>query len=146
MSTRIALIGAGGKMGCRITDNFLKQSYDVDYVEVSETGLANLGARSVQAVPEDGAVAAADVVILAVPDVLMGEIAARVVSRMRPGSLLMTLDPAAPLDGQLPRRARRSATSSPTPAIPQCSTGNRRSRRFATSTAASPPNRLSCAR
>ena len=47
---------------------------------------------------------AGDVVILAVPDVLMGEIAARVIPQMRPGSLLMTLDPAAPLDGQLPLR------------------------------------------
>lgn len=104
MSIRIALIGAGGKMGCRITDNFLKQPYRVDYVEVSDTGLANLKARGVQAVPEDGAVPGADAVILAVPDVLMGEIAARVIPRMRSGALLMTLDPAAPLDGQLPVR------------------------------------------
>ena len=43
MSTRIALIGAGGKMGCRVTDNFLKQSYAVDYVEVSETGWRTSG-------------------------------------------------------------------------------------------------------
>jgi hypothetical protein len=104
MSTRIALIGAGGKMGCRVTDNFLKSSYLVDYVEVSDRGLENLRSRGVQAVPEDGAVRAADVVILAVPDVLMGEIAARIIPLMRAKALLMTLDPAAPLDGQLPLR------------------------------------------
>jgi D-apionate oxidoisomerase len=104
MSTRIALIGAGGKMGCRVTDNFLKSSYVVDYVEVSERGLENLRSRGVQVVPEERAVQGADVVILAVPDVLMGEIAARAIPRMRPGALLMTLDPAAPLDGQLPLR------------------------------------------
>ncbi len=45
MSIRIALIGAGGKMGCRVTDNFLKCSYQVDYVEVSERGLQNLQDR-----------------------------------------------------------------------------------------------------
>jgi ketol-acid reductoisomerase len=104
MATRIALIGAGGKMGCRLTDNFRKTAYHVDYVEISDRGLENLRTRGVSVVPEEGAVAAADVVILAVPDVLMGEIAARVVPRMRRGSLLMTLDPAAPLDGKVPRR------------------------------------------
>jgi len=104
MPTRIALIGAGGKMGCRVTDNFLKSSYLVDYVEVSDRGIAILKSRGVQVVPEEGAVNAADAVILAVPDVLMGEIAARVIPGMRPGALLMTLDPAAPLDGQLPLR------------------------------------------
>ncbi len=102
MSTRIALIGAGGKMGCRVTDNFLKSSYVVDYIEVSVQGIENLRSRGVQVVAEDPAVGAADVVILAVPDVLMGEIAARVIPQMRAGALLMTLDPAAPLDGQLP--------------------------------------------
>jgi len=104
MSTRIALIGAGGKMGCRVTDNFLKSSYLVDYVEVSERGLENLKSRGLEAVPEESAVGAADAVILAVPDVLIGEIAARVIPKMRSGTLLMTLDPAAPLDGQLPLR------------------------------------------
>jgi hypothetical protein len=104
MSIRIGLIGAGGKMGCRVTDNFLKSSYVVDYVEVSQRGIENLTSRGVQVVPEAPAVQGADVVILAVPDVLMGEIAARVIPAMRPGALLMTLDPAAPLDGQLPLR------------------------------------------
>jgi hypothetical protein len=104
MSTRIALIGAGGKMGCRVTDNFLRSAYAVDYVEVSQRGLDNLGSRGVQAVPEEPAVRDADVVILAVPDVLIGEIAARAIPRMRQDALLMTLDPAAPLDGQLPLR------------------------------------------
>ena len=104
MSTRIALIGAGGKMGCRLTDNFIKTSYLVDYVEVSERGHENLRSRGVEVIPEDRAVPNAQVVILAVPDVLMGEIAARVIPRMRTGALLMTLDPAAPLDGQLPLR------------------------------------------
>ena len=104
MSTRIALIGAGGKMGCRLTDNFIKTPYLVDYVEVSERGQENLRSRGVEVVAEDRAVPNAQAVILAVPDVLMGEIAARVIPRMRTGALLMTLDPAAPLDGQLPLR------------------------------------------
>ena len=35
----ITLIGAGGKMGCRLTDNFLKTDYKVHYLEVSPKGL-----------------------------------------------------------------------------------------------------------
>lgn len=35
--SKIALVGAGGKMGCRLTDNFLKcPHYILDYLEVSE--------------------------------------------------------------------------------------------------------------
>ena len=44
-------------------------------------------------------------VILAVPDVAMGAIALELVPRMKSGALLMMLDPAAPLDGQVPHRA-----------------------------------------
>jgi hypothetical protein len=104
MATRIALVGAGGKMGCRITDNFVKGSYAVDYFEVSPKGLENLRTRGVQVSDTDTALPDADVVILAVPDVLMGEIAGSVVPRMKAGALQMTLDPAAPLDGQVPAR------------------------------------------
>lgn len=102
--TRIALVGAGGKMGCRITDNFLTSSYAVEYIEISAQGLSNLRARGVEPSERAPALAAADVVILAVPDVLIGEVAGEAVSTMRPGTLLLTLDPAAPLDGQIPDR------------------------------------------
>lgn len=105
MSTRVALVGAGGKMGCRVTDNFLKTDLVVDYLEVSPKGLEHLQARGLSAGDAATAVPAADVVILAVPDVLMGAIAEDVVPRMRSGALLMTLDPAAPLDGKVPQRA-----------------------------------------
>ena len=101
---RIALIGAGGKMGCRLADNFVKTSHAVDYIEVSPAGNANLRTRGLRADADTAAVPLADVVILAVPDVVMGTVAADVVGRMKPGALLMTLDPAAPLDGQVPTR------------------------------------------
>lgn len=91
-------------MGCRITDNLLKTSYRVHYLEVSPRGLANLAERGVRPADEASAIPDADAVILAVPDVAVGAVARELVPRMKPGSLLMTLDPAAPLDGQLPRR------------------------------------------
>ena len=101
----ITLIGAGGKMGCRLTDNFLKSNYKVHYLEVSPKGIENLKQRGVALSDQATAVPAGDVVILAVPDVAIGAVAREVVPLMKPGALLMTLDPAAPLDDQLPRRA-----------------------------------------
>jgi hypothetical protein len=100
----ITLVGASGKMGCRLTDNFLKTDYKVHYLEVSPTGIENLKKRGVPLSNQPEAVPAADVVILAVPDVVIGAVAREVVPAMKPGALLMTLDPAAPLDDQLPRR------------------------------------------
>ena len=101
----ITLIGAGGKMGCRLTDNFLKTGYKVHYLEVSPGGIENLKQRGITLSTQASAVPAADVVILAVPDVAIGAVAREIVPAMKPGALLMTLDPAAPLDDQLPRRA-----------------------------------------
>ena len=100
----IILVGAGGKMGCRLTDNFLKTNYKVHYLEVSPKGIENLKQRGVTLSTQAEAVPVADVVILAVPDVAIGAVAREVVPLMKPGALLMTLDPAAPLDDQLPRR------------------------------------------
>jgi hypothetical protein len=100
----ISLIGAGGKMGCRLTDNFVKTAYRVHYLEVSPRGIDNLKQRGVALASQSEAVPQSDVVILAVPDVAIGAVAREVVPLMKPGALLMTLDPAAPLDNQLPRR------------------------------------------
>jgi hypothetical protein len=102
--TTITLIGAGGKMGCRLTDNFVKTSYKVHYLEVSPRGIENLRQRGVALANQAEAVPQSDVVILAVPDVAIGAVARELVPLMKPGALLMTLDPAAPLDNQLPRR------------------------------------------
>ncbi len=102
--TTIALIGAGGKMGCRITDNLKDSTYDMRFVEVGERGLVNLEMRGLSAAPQDTAVPVADVVILAVPDVAIQKISADVVPLMKTGSMLIVLDPAAAYLGHLPGR------------------------------------------
>jgi D-apionate oxidoisomerase len=103
--TKIALVGAGGKMGCRLTDNFLKAPvYDLNYLEVSEQGIKNLDGRGVKVSTQEGSIATADVVILAVPDVAIGKISNDIIPQMKAGALVMTLDPAAPLDGVICHR------------------------------------------
>jgi len=103
--TTIALVGAGGKMGCRLTDNFLKCSeYFLHYLEVSEQGINNLKKRNVEVSTDDDAISKADVVILAVPDIIIGKISENIIPSMKPGALVITLDPAAPLDGVIHHR------------------------------------------
>jgi hypothetical protein len=103
--TRIALIGAGGKMGCRITDN-LKDNPDFEmaYVEVSQPGLANLAARGLQATPLDAALTSAQAVILAIPDKLIGTITKDLIPKLTPGTMVIGLDPAASYAGVIPIR------------------------------------------
>lgn len=105
MKKKIALVGAGGKMGCRLTDNFLKHpEYQVAYVEISEPCIEKLRQRGVTTTPQEKAIPDADVVILAVPDVAIGKISDALVPGMKSGALVMTLDPAAPLDGVIHMR------------------------------------------
>lgn len=102
---KVALIGAGGKMGCRLADNFIKSpEFEVRYVETAEKGLENLRLRGLAAVEAAKAIPDADVMILSVPDVAIGGISKQLIPMMRKDALVMTLDPAAPLDGVIYHR------------------------------------------
>jgi hypothetical protein len=104
--TRIALLGAGGKMGVRLARNLVGEPYEVQHVEVSEAGRARLKAElGLDCVDADRALAGADVVLMAVPDALIGKIAQGFVHRLKPGCAVVMLDAAAPHAGELPVRA-----------------------------------------
>jgi len=102
--TTITLLGAGGKMGLRIADNLLKTDYDVRYVEVSDRGKSLLAERGVTCVPVEQALAESEVVILALPDNRIGRVCADIDSHLRSGTMVIALDIAAPLAGDLPKR------------------------------------------
>jgi len=102
---QLTLFGAGGKMGCRVIDHLAQNSgYGLTCVENGERGLANLAERSQKPTPPDQALANADVVILALPDRVLGAVAREVVPKLKPGTLVMTLDPAAAHAGEFPVR------------------------------------------
>jgi hypothetical protein len=103
MST-VTLIGAGGKMGCRITDNMKVSDYSMRYVEVSPSGIENLQKRGLAVSPREPSLRESDAVILAVPDNLIERISAEVVPAMKAGAMLVVLDAAAPYAGKLPER------------------------------------------
>ena len=102
----LTLLGAGGKMGCRITDHLRNHpGYRILCVETGTRGLDALSQRGVGPTPRDEALAAADAVILALPDRVLGEVAGEVVPHLKPGCLVITLDPAVAHAGRLPARA-----------------------------------------
>lgn len=102
--TTIALVGAGGKMGSRLTDNLLKSDYHLLFVEPALSGRDRLAAKGCTAIALDEAVRDADVVILAVPDNRIGMVAGEAVPLMKPDATLIVLDAAAPSAGELPKR------------------------------------------
>lgn len=64
---KIAIIGAGGKMGMRLTRNLMKSSFEISYVEISPAGIKKLAEIGIQVSAGEQVVPEADVVILAVP-------------------------------------------------------------------------------
>ena len=90
--TKIAILGAGGKMGCRLTDNLKKSviQHELLLVEVSEVGKERIASRGLTTTPESAALAQAEVVILALPDKLLGAIARSAVPQARTGTIFIT--------------------------------------------------------
>jgi hypothetical protein len=103
--TKIALLGAGGKMGVRLATNLQGSRFDVAPVEVAEAGRARLkAATGLDCIEQGQALGRADVVLLAVPDRSIGSVAHEVVPQLDPGTAVIMLDAAAPHAGELPKR------------------------------------------
>lgn len=103
-SVTVAVVGAGGKMGMRVSRNLARSAHVLRYAENSPAGTERMRAEGREAVSTEQAVAGADVVILAVPDTVLGVVSQTVVPQMEPGSILLTLDPAAAYANLLAQR------------------------------------------
>lgn len=101
---KVVLVGAGGKMGCRLTDNLKSSPYAMSYVEVSAAGQERLQNRGVEVSAPDDVIPTADLVILAVPDIYIGKVATEMLDKFKSGAIIVTLDPAAAFGGHLPKR------------------------------------------
>jgi len=97
MKKKVVLLGAGGKMGHRVTANLKDdKEYDITYVEISEAGRISLKETfGIDATESYEAVKDADKVIFAVPDKLIGNISKQVIPMMKNGATVVSLDPAA---------------------------------------------------
>lgn len=104
---KLALFGAGGKMGMRLSANLLKsEEFETSHIEVSEEGRARLALElGVIAVNAADVAPDADIIILAVPDTVIGKVATGIIDRVKSGAMIFCLDGAAPFAGRLPERA-----------------------------------------
>ncbi|MDQ0408211.1 NAD(P)-binding domain-containing protein [Streptomyces sp. NBC_01723] len=99
--TTVAVIGAAGKMGRRVSDNLVESEFRVLFSEASPAGQELIRGLGRELTESADAVAEADVVILAVPDVVLGKVSEELVPLMKPGTVVLTLDPAAAYAGLL---------------------------------------------
>ncbi len=103
--TKIALFGAGGKMGVRLSRNLAATDFETAHVEVSPEGRARLKAElGFDCKDADAALAGADVIVLAVPDTIIKKVAAAIIDKVPSGAMIVCLDAAAPFAGHLPKR------------------------------------------
>ena len=101
---KIAVVGAGGKMGMRVSNNLVKTDHTVWYVENSPAGQQRTLDAGRELTDAATAVADADIVVLAVPDLALGPVTAELVPQLRAGAIVLTLDPAAAYAGLLTTR------------------------------------------
>ncbi|QEH35177.1 hypothetical protein OJF2_37220 [Aquisphaera giovannonii] len=102
----IAIWGAAGNMGTRACNRLRENpEYEVLCVEPLAAGVARLEARGDRPVPPVEAAGAADVIVLAIADKFIKAVAPDLVPRMKPGVMLLMLDPAAAYAGIIPERA-----------------------------------------
>jgi Arc/MetJ family transcription regulator len=101
----VALFGAAGKMGSRISAKLkTSNNYHILYVESGQASEARLRERGLEPTSQSDAVALAEIVVMAVPDKFIGQLAHEIVPQVRSGTLVICLDPAAPHGGELPPR------------------------------------------
>ena len=103
--SKVALMGAGGKMGVRIASNLMKSDHNVLHVEIDPAGQQRLKDETgLDCVGQGQALSNAEAVILAVPDRLIGKVLKGFVDDLKPGTAVIMLDAAAPHAETLPKR------------------------------------------
>lgn len=101
---KVVVLGAGGKMGYRCSANLRGAPYEVSHVEVSQAGRVRLQELGISCASADSVIPQADVVVLAIPDNVIGKATHQLAAQFKPGAILIALDAAAPFAGELPAR------------------------------------------
>jgi len=102
---QVAILGGGGNMGMRISRTLQHRTeYTLRLIEPGEAGRVRIETLGLTAVDQETGLAGADVVIFAVPDKIVRQVAADVVPLLDSGTNMLFLDPAAVAAGRVPRR------------------------------------------
>ena len=104
--TVVSVIGAGGKMGTRVTNNLAKHLDEIQlhFCESSPSAIDSIKARGFSVIDAEKAVPESDIVVLAVPDVVIKPVSSLIVPMMKPGATMIILDPAAAVAKELAMR------------------------------------------
>jgi len=94
---RVCVMGAGGKMGTRTSNNLVQRPdlFQVTLVENSPQGVESIRKRGLEVTPENTAIPEADIVVFAVPDTMIRKLSEIYVPMLKPGAGMIRLDPAA---------------------------------------------------
>ena len=112
--TEVALLGAGGNMGRRITRTLRDNpQYKLRLVEPGERGRSLIEEAGLRVVDQAEGLAGADVVVFAVPDKIVRGVAAEVVPLLDTGTSVLFLDPAAVAADRVPGARRHPVLRDP---------------------------------
>ena len=103
-SLTVTVLGAGGKMGMRVSNNLERSPHRVFYSENHPAAIERVRATGRELSDTSSAVALSDVIVMAVPDILLGQVSESIVPQAKPGAVLLTLDPAALYAGLIAHR------------------------------------------
>ncbi|MCC2820211.1 F420-dependent NADP oxidoreductase [Lachnoclostridium pacaense] len=103
---KVSVIGAGGKMGTRTSNNLALKpdEFELMMAEASEAGIRSIRERGFEPVSVEEALEQSDVVVFAVPDTLIKKLSTVYVPKLRPGTGFIILDPAAAVAKELALR------------------------------------------
>lgn len=93
---QVAILGAGGNMGRRISRALQEDdTYKLRLIEPDERGRALLAEMGLSVMDPEPGLDGAEVVVFAVPDFIVRDVAADIVPQLGPGTSMLFLDPAA---------------------------------------------------
>lgn len=105
MTLTVAILGAGGNMGRRITRTLRDNpDYELRLIEPGERGRQLVEEQGLAVSSQADGLRGAEVVVFAVPDRIVRQVAAEVVPQLDPGTNILFLDPAAIAADRIPRR------------------------------------------
>ena len=90
-------------MGFRVAKKLFDAGYDLRAIEIGEAGKKRLTDGGIEPVGIDTGLDRAEVVVLALPDNVIGKVAAEIEPKLPAGTMLLILDAAAPYADDLPK-------------------------------------------
>lgn len=103
MARSVAVLGAGGKMGLRVTKKLFESGYDLRAIEIGDVGRKRLAEAGLAATTIVDGLKDVQIVVMALPDNIIGKVAAEIEPQLASGTMLLILDAAAPYADALPK-------------------------------------------